>query len=120
MVRWLCNGSPQSRRIHRAKCQWALVGSEFAGRIGAGSGVTERVELTGTMGKCGASSVVHPVRVQWSMGDYVSKYDGPVHPQGREVTQLGSIQLVQPASWLWTIVDWGENYGSMAVWSRAV
>ena len=89
------------------------MGDMFQAQLWLRAILASMYKLTGTMGKCGASSVVHPVRVQWSMGDDVGKYDGPVHPQGREVTQLGSIQLAQPASWLWTIVDWGENYGSV-------
>jgi hypothetical protein len=47
------------------------------------------------------------------MGEHVASYAGPEYPQKRAVSQLGSILLNACASWLWTIVDWGENYNEV-------
>ena len=44
------------------------------------------------------------------MGEDVASYAGPEHPQRRSFSQIGSIQLNACVSWLWTIVDWGEDY----------
>ena len=63
------------------------------------------------MSGCGGRGPpVRPVQVQLSMGEDIAAYAGQEHPQKRAVSQLGSIQLNACASWLWTIVDWGENY----------
>ena len=71
-------------------------------------------KLKGKIGDCGSiGQVVRPVQVRLSMGEDVVGYKGPEHPQGRDVSQLGSIQLNACAAWMWTIVDWGEDYGAV-------
>ena len=68
-------------------------------------------KLKGQLSGCGGRGPsVRPVQVRLSMGEDVASYAGQEHPQRRAVSQLGSIQLNACASWLWTIVDWGENY----------
>ena len=58
-------------------------------------------KLKGKVGDCGSvGQVVRPVQVRLSMGEDVVGYEDPEHPQGRAVSQLGSIQLNACAAWM--------------------
>ena len=90
------------------------MGDMFEAQLWLRAILTSLYKLKGKIGDCGSiGQVVRPVQVRLSMGEDVVGYEGPEHPQGRDVSQLGSIQLNACAAWMWTIVDWGEDYGAV-------
>jgi hypothetical protein len=87
------------------------MGDMFEAQLWLRAILASMYKLKGQLGGYGGRGPqVRPVQVQLSMGEDVASYAGQEHPQKRTVSQLGSIQLNSCASWLRTIVDWGESY----------
>ena len=81
-------------------------GDTFEAQLWLRAILSSMYKLKGQLGGCGGRGPpIRPVQVQLSMGEDVASYAGLEHPQRRPDSQLNAC-----VSWLWTIVNWGEDH----------